>query len=95
MKFPKWVEPPRTNKATRASNRLRYLLKRIAIERNAEGSLKKMCHEIGIDHSSLACAVRRGYCSERQALLIQDLIGADHTPWRYLRYPLDIEVEKS
>lgn len=93
MKFPDWVETKRMPKLERAQRRLRYLLRRVAVDATPGGTMKQMCPLVGIDPSSLSCAITRGWCSDSQAIRIADLVGKEHTDWRWLRYPLDVPAE--
>lgn len=93
MKFPEWIDDPKQTDQERASKRLRYLLRRVALDIDGEGQLMTICRAAQIDHSSLACAIKRGYLTQAMATMIEYAIGKSVIPHEWLMKPLEIPTE--
>lgn len=90
MKFPKWVAPSKTSKTQVASNRLRYLLGRLALEFSAEGTLKALCRKVGVSHSTISIYIRNGHFSPVMALKFEKAFGAERAAAMWLQDPSSI-----
>lgn len=94
MKFPKWVNGPRSTRQDRASNRLRYLILRLALELDRDNTLQKVAAKVGVSHSVISLYITRGQFSSSLATKFEDTFGRDLCPNEWLRNPLSIPVSK-
>lgn len=98
MEFPGWVNRSagggRARRETVASNRLRYLIKRIAIEHNDKGSVEQIARLLGMHHSTFSIYIRRGHFSEAAALKLERTFGRDIVRAEWLRDPLNAQPLK-
>ena len=95
MNFPNWVcrsaAGGRASQATIASNRLKYILKKIAIEHNQRGSTEQLARAIGMHHSTFSIYIRRGHFSNSAAAAIEKMFGREIVKADWLCEPLNIE----
>lgn len=91
VRFPKWVDAHK-DEEQRASARLRYLINRAAIEATGRQSVRGLCEQIEMDHSSLSFAIRRGYFTESMAQAIEAAVGRAIVKSEYLIAPLKIKA---
>lgn len=92
MKFPKWVAPAKAAKAVIASNRLRYLVGRLAVEFSADGSLKALCDKAGVSHSTICIYVRQGRFSPAMATKFEKTFGTEFCKAEWLVDPSTIKA---
>lgn len=92
MHFPAWVTNPRLKKQEKASNRLKYLLARLALDYSKEGSITHVASCIGMSHTTFYNYIARGAFSDSMALRIEKLFGRENCPNEWLRDPLSIPV---
>lgn len=96
MNFPQWVNrAPGGGRARRelvASNRLRYLVHRLALEHNPIGSVKQLAGSVGMHHSTFSIYIRRGHFSPAAATALEKNFGPDMCKACWLREPLTIET---
>lgn len=77
MHFPPWVDEPGLSDEKRASNRLRYLVGKVANEVTKEGTFGAFAQHCGIDRGVMHMWIRRGHFSAQMALAIERAVGAD------------------
>ena len=94
MKFPKWVNKPGTTKQEIASNRLRYLILKLALEIDRDSTLQKVADRIGSSHSVISVYIARGKFSPVMATRFEDTFGRDMCPNEWLRNPMSIPSGK-
>lgn len=89
MQFPDWVEQKQTA-LEKAEARLRFMMTNIAIQQTGKGTLRAFAELVGIDHSTLAYSLKRGYCTSAVATRIEDKLGREIAPNEHFRKPLEI-----
>ncbi len=99
MKFPKWVTkatPPskRANNQQIASNRLRYLILKLALELDRDNTLQALANHMKVSHSTISIYITRGQFSPAMAARFEDKFGRDLCPNEWLRNPLLIPSEQ-
>lgn len=94
MIFPRWVHKPGTTKQEKASNRLRYLVLRLAIDLDKDATLMKVAEYVGFSHSYISLHITKGYFSASLATAFEDKFGRELCPNEWLRNPLLIPVTK-
>lgn len=94
MIFPKWVNKPGTTKQERASNRLRYLVLKLALELDRKNTLQVICDRTGYSHSVISLYINNGKFSPAAAIKFEDTFGRDVCPNEWLRDPLLIPSSK-
>lgn len=92
MKFP--LRVLRTAKKHQASARLRYLIYRLALEQCPRPSVRALCEEAGIDHSTVTTYITRGSFSSKLALEFQERFGRELAAAEWLTSPLKITTTK-
>lgn len=92
MQFPKWVNQTGYTKEQRASNRLQYIINRLAIDYSREGTLTALCKKVGVSHSTVSYYVNLGQFSFKMADAFQKTFGKDKVLAEWLREPLAIKV---
>lgn len=91
MQFPAWVEGSRTPKGQRASNRLKFIMGKLALEHTGRNSMRALAEKIGYDHSTFSTYIRRGAFTDKAAAEIVDALGCQKTVKpTYLTDPLNI-----
>ncbi len=90
MKFPEWVL--KAPKRLQASARLRYLVYRLAIEITPKASVRALCEQTAIDHSTVTLYIKRGQFSPSLAHAWQKQFGRTLVRAEWLIEPLDIPV---
>lgn len=93
MQFPKWVNSPGTTPQQRASNRLKYIMGRLAVEYSREGTLIAVTQAIGMSHTTCCNYIARGSFSANTALRLEDLFGRKVVANEWLRNPLAITAK--
>lgn len=88
MKFPEWVL--KASKKNQASARLRYLVYRIALEASPKPTVRALCENIDIDHSTVTTYITRGAFSPNLARLFEKKFGRDIADAMWLTDPLCI-----
>lgn len=71
MKFPSWVDAPKS-KEGKASNRLRYTLNMLAAHHTPRASVRSLAQFAGINPSTLSICVKRGSCSAEVAVKLDE-----------------------
>jgi len=90
MKFPKWVL--KAPKKLQASARLRYLCYRLAIEVTPKASVRALCEQTSIDHSTVATYIRRGEFSNALAAKWEEQFGPHLAQASWFTDPLNIPL---
>lgn len=90
MYFPECVERHKT-KAARAQARLRYILMQLAL-RVGRDSLRGLASYVGVEHSTISKAIKKGQCSDALAIRIETKFTRDVIRHEHLRDPLTIEA---
>lgn len=93
MQFPKWVNSPGATPAQRASNRLKYIMGRLAVEYSREGTLIAVTKAIGMSHTTCCNYIARGSFSANTALRLEELFGRKVVANEWLRNPLSISAK--
>lgn len=99
MKFPKWVTKPTppSKKATNtqiASNRLRYVVLKLALELDRDNTLQALANHVKVSHSTISLYITRGQFSPPMATAFEDKFGRDICPNEWLRNPMLIPSDK-
>lgn len=89
MQFPP-SDNTHTNDEDRARGRLRYLMQRAALRATGRASVRALADAIGMNHATLGDCIKNNRCTPGVALKIEDLVGKDHTPNEWLRFPLEV-----
>lgn len=87
--FPQWVDAP-TKKAQRATNRLLYIVRKIAIERTGSHSMRGFAEIVGLSHSTISKYCKAGAFTEKAACVLEVKLGKDTVTAAMLTNPLDI-----
>ncbi len=87
ISFPSWVRRIKDADRQRAA-RLRYILFHVMLEVDGNLRLTTLARSIGYDHSSLACALRRGRMSYEMAFGIQEFFGRNVVRYEHLMDPM-------
>jgi len=85
--YPEWVNKGR-GKQVRASNRVRYIINRLAAEVGPKNSIRAIADAIKMDYSTLCVYMIRGYFSPRTADKLEKCFGPDWAPSHILQDPL-------
>jgi hypothetical protein len=93
MQFPPKIE--RLPKEQRAGARMRYLVQYAMLQAWNEISIKRLSNLAGYDHSSVACAFRRGYMTEPMAAAFEKAIGRHYLRSEDLIAPLEVNKTKT
>lgn len=92
MRFPAWVEGPRMTKAQRATARLRFIIKHLALHHTGRSSMRALATKVGLDHSTLAMYCRQGSFSTTAADKIVAALGVKAIRKTDLTDPLSIKA---
>lgn len=92
MQFPPWVTNSRLKKSEKASNRLKYLLARLALDYSKEGTIRHLATTIGMSHTTFYNYIKKGEFSFKTAMRLEKLLGREVCPNEWLREPLNIPV---
>lgn len=87
--FPQWVDAP-ARKAERATNRLLYIVRKIAIERTGSQSMRGLGEIVGMNHSTISKYCKAGAFTEKAACVFEVKLGKDTVSAAMLTHPLDI-----
>lgn len=90
MRFPEWVENPKSQRATK---RLQYMIRQAAIKLVPGGKMSKFAELCGIDRTSMHTHIRRGGFSATMAVAIERAVGRDVLKHEDLMNPLEIAAE--
>jgi hypothetical protein len=92
MKFPSWVETPKSQpKHDLASKRLMYMLMHAALQTVPKGCMTKFAAHCSVDRSSLYKFCERGEISARTATAIEKAVGRDLIRHEWLMNPLSVK----
>ena len=91
VRFPQWVEDHKKDHE-RASARLQYLVSLAAVEATGRQSVRALCEQIQMDHSSVSLAIRRGYFTEKMATAVANAVSSKTIRPEYLVAPLKIKA---
>lgn len=91
VRFPQWVEANKKDDE-RASARLQYLISLAAVEATGRQSVRALCEQIQMDHSSMSLAIRRGYFTEKMANAVANAVTSKSIRAEYLIAPLKIKA---
>lgn len=92
MIFPDDIDNPNLSDEQRASNRLKYIISRTALEATGDGSVAKFASVVGMDPSTIFIYIKRGRFSSRAAITVEDAFGREVLPNEWLRRPLEVGI---
>ena len=93
MKIPQSVDRQNRTKAARASARLRFMLRFVAVQHTHRASMRALGELVGLDHSTLSTYIRVGKFSESAAKRICDKVGHDTISVEMLVNPLSLPLD--
>lgn len=91
MRFPESVDNPKLKPAMRASARLRFMLKHLALYCCEGPAIVHIAKRVDVDPSLLYHYIRAGSFSEALAQKMEDTFGQRVMPAKNLIKPLDIK----
>lgn len=86
--FPHWVD--KGSKAKRASNRLRFICYSLSLQVADKPSMSGLAKVSGYDHSTIACYIKRGHCSQEFAAKLEAYFSDQVILADWLLNPLEI-----
>lgn len=92
MQFPEWVDKPRSQKA-RNANRLRYLIRFLALQIDKKASMQNVADQVGLTHATVSGYVRQGYFSQKCANLFEQTFGKKLCAAQWLVDPTTIPTK--
>lgn len=95
MHFPKWVTAPvngkRLSQDMIASNRLAYIVRRLALELDPYGTMQSLAERTGMNASRIGTMITQGRFTQGQAELMEQVVGRSMIKKEHLMYPMDIQ----
>lgn len=88
MTFPSWIEATAEKDPERhAQLRLKYMLSAATLRRYGHTSIRRLAAESGLNHSSIFCAIKRGWFTESMAERIELALAPVPLPAAHLVNP--------
>lgn len=91
MDFPRWIDDKKNKPEKRAALRLKHMLLVASLRKYGRASIRMIAEDAKCDHSSIFCAIKRGYFTPQMAEVVEGVLGRDEVRREWLTHPLIAE----